>query len=78
MAINIIFNDVSGKLHTSLGLGRGKFFKTNCFVNMHRGGSMGGTKRELFLIARQNSTEKFRKGGIMQALYVTPGWACCF
>ena len=52
MAINIIFNDVSGKLHTSLGLGRGKFFKTNCFVNMHRDGSMGGTKRELFLIAR--------------------------
>ena len=62
MAINIIFNDVSGKLHTSLGLGRGKFFKTNCFVNMHRGGSMGGTKCELFLIARivQKKSDKDR------------------
>ena len=33
------------------------------------------------IIEYQYSTQaekKCRKGGIMQALYVTPAWACCF
>ena len=30
------------------------------------------------MICFWDSIEKCRKGGIMQALYATPAWACCF
>ena len=44
-------------------------------------GRINNAKLNLKLIIHKteqpNQTKKCRKGGIMQALYVTPAWACC-